>query len=91
MQQQMGLSLQDRQAILDREVAGYVRSGFIVQMRTETTAQLVKPKKFSLFWALLWLILGIGAGFIIYILWYASRRDESVYLEVDERGKVHKR
>ena len=80
-------SLEERKAILDAEVTRFVRRGFRVQSRTDTTAQLVKPKKFSLGWAVIWLLCAVFP-FVVYLLWYAAKKDEQVYLQVDERGKV---
>lgn len=85
----VALSLEERRAVLDREVARYVKRGFRVESRTDTTAQLVKPKKFSLFWAVVWFLCAVFP-FIVYLLWYAAKRDEQVYLQVDERGRVER-
>lgn len=79
-----------RQAILDKEVEWYVRHGYRVTARTATTAQLVKPKRFSLILALLGLLLLI-VGLVIYLLIYASMGDSTVYLSVDPEGKLHRR
>ncbi len=84
------LSEQDRAAILDREVEKYVRKGYRVTSRTPTTAQLVKPKVFSRLWAFLWFLV-FGVGLIVYLLWYAAKRDKTVYLTADEQGRVHRR
>ena len=81
------LSLEERKAILDREVTRYVRRGFRVQSRTDTTAQLIKSKKFSLFWSVFWLMLLI-LPFVVYLLVYLASRDKQVYLQVDEYGKI---
>jgi hypothetical protein len=75
------LSLDKRREILLREIAGYVKKGYRVLSQTDTTAQLVKPKRFSCFWA----IVGI---LIIYLIWYWSRKDLLVYLSIDPSGKV---
>ena len=79
--------LEERSAILDAEVMKYVRMGYEVRARTQTTAQLVKPKKFSFIWALVWFLL-FGIGLIIYLLYYWGKRDQAIYLEVDERGTI---
>ena len=80
----------ERTEILQREITKYVRKGFRVVSQTESTAQLAKPKKFSLLWALLWFFL-FGIGLIIYLIWYWSRRDQTVYLEVTSAGKIRHR
>lgn len=82
------MELSERTEILQREIKSHIRRGYIVVSQTDTTAQLVKRKRFSFFWALFWLILGIGVGLVIYIFWYASRKDQTVYLTVNEDGKV---
>jgi len=82
-------SLEERRAILQREINNYVRRGFRVVSQTDTTAQLIKPKRISLFWAIVWTFLIVGI--ILYLLWYIVQRDQSVYLEVDEHGRIHKR
>ena len=84
------MDIQQRRDILQREIAAYVKRGFVVQSQTDTTAQLVKRKKFSFLWALLWFLLA-GVGLVVYLIWYAAKRDQSVYLSVDEVGRVSRR
>lgn len=79
-----------RQALLDQEVQKYVRRGYRVIARTSTTAQLVKPKQFSLLIALLGLLC-LLIGFVIYLLIYASMKDSTVYLSIDMNGKIQRR
>ncbi len=81
------LSLTDRQAILQREINSYISRGFRVQSQTETTAQLLKPKRFSLLWAILWFFF-FGVGLLLYLLYYLSKKDETIYLEIAESGQV---
>jgi hypothetical protein len=81
------LSPEERGKILDEEVMRVVRQGYQVRARTQTTAQLVRPKKFSFIWALVWFLL-FGIGLIVYLLYYWGKRDQTVYLEVDERGNI---
>lgn len=83
-------SVDERRAILQREISGYVKKGFRVVSQTDTTAQLVKPKTFSFLWALLWFLL-LGVGLLVYLIWYWAKRDETIYLEVDDKGRVKKR
>lgn len=77
-----------RAALLDQEIGKYARQGYRVITRTPTTAQLVRPKKFSLLWALIWTI--TVAGLIIYIIWYLAKRDSQIYLTVDANGRIHR-
>lgn len=81
------LSPEERSSILDAEVMRYARQGYQVRARAQTTAQLVKPKKFSFIWALVWFLL-FGIGIIVYLLYYWGKRDQTIYLEVDERGNI---
>jgi hypothetical protein len=81
-----GLSIDQRREILQREINKYLRQGYRVISQTDTTAQLVKPKVFSCLWFLINMILLIG--WIFYLLWYWSKRDTQVYIEVDINGRV---
>ena len=81
------LSVEDRRDILETEVTKYVKQGYRVTSRTDTTAQLVKPKKFSKLWAILWFCLLIFP-FVIYILLYMAKKDKTIYLEIDKLGRI---
>lgn len=81
------LPMEQRTAILDKEVKSYVKQGYRVLSQTPTSAQLVKPKKFNLLIALICLILAV-LPFVLYLLWYLAAKDSTVYLTVDEQGKV---
>jgi len=65
---------------LDQRIAMYVKHGYHVTERTEHSAQLVKPKKFSFFWATAW-FLCFGVGILVYLFYYWSKRDQVVYLQ----------
>lgn len=66
-------------APLQQQIDWYVGQGYRVMSQTETSAQLVKPKQFSFVWAFLWFLL-LGVGLIVYLLYYASKKDQTVYL-----------
>lgn len=83
------LALEYRQALLDQEIDKYVKMGYRIVSQTQTTAQLVKPKKFSLIWAGLWFML-FGIGLVVYVLYYWAKSDKTVYLKVDEVGHITK-
>ena len=87
MAEKIKLPIDERRAILDQEIKRFVKKGFRVISRTDTTAQLVKPKKFSFFWAFMWFLL-VGIGLIVYLLYYAGKKDDTIYLEVDEFGRI---
>jgi uncharacterized membrane protein len=76
----------DQHPALQEQIRWYVRHGYRVVNQTATTAQLVKPKRFSFLWAILWLLM-FGVGLLVYLLYYAAKKDTVVYLEV-VNGKV---
>ncbi len=78
----------DREA-LQAQINEYARKGYIVQSQTETSAQLVKPKVFSFVWALLWFLL-LGVGVLVYIFYYMSKNDQTVYLYVENGQVLHR-
>lgn len=84
------LPLEARRAILEREIASYIKKGYRVLSQTDTSAQLLKPKRFSLLLAVLLLILMV-LPFVIYLLMYLAARDKTVYISVDSQGKVTRR
>ena len=59
----------------------------LVLSRTNTSAQLVKPKKFNFLIALICLVLAV-LPFILYLLWYIAAKDSTVYITVDDYGKI---
>lgn len=75
------------EAVLQAEVSRYIQRGFRVVSQTPRTAQLVKPKKFSFLFAFLWLLVAV-VGVLIYLLYYAAKKDKQVYLTVDETGWI---
>jgi hypothetical protein len=58
-----------------------------LQSRTDTTAHLVKPKKFSFLLAALGLLFW-GIGLLLYLLYYWSKKDQSVFIQVDPQGRL---
>ena len=81
------LPLDQRRAILEREIAAYIRKGYRVLSQTDTSAQLVRPKRFNLLLAVLLLVLMV-LPFVIYLLMYIAARDKTVYLSVDVQGRI---
>lgn len=76
--------------MLQDRINRYVGKGYRVVSQTPESAQLVKPKRFSLVWFVVGLLLGLVPG-LIYVGWYMRKRDEQVYLyleggEVREKG-----
>lgn len=56
--------------------------GFHVTSQTATTAQLLRAKKFSFLFAVLWLLF-LGIGLLVYVLYYVSKSDDTIYLDLD--------
>ena len=81
------LTIEKNQEILQHEINSYVKNGFRVISQTDTTAQLLKPKKFSLLWAVFWFLI-LVFGLIIYLFYYLAKKDEQIYIEVTATGKV---
>jgi uncharacterized protein YuzE len=86
------ITIEKRRAILQNEINSYIKKGFRVISQTDTTAQLLNPKKFSLLWAVLWFLL-FGVGILIYLFYYLAKRDEQIYdeqiyIEITPTGKV---
>lgn len=79
-----------RRNILEQEIQKYVRKGYRVMSQTDTSAQLVKPKKFSALLAVLLLILMV-LPFIVYLLMYMASKDKTVYITVDAQGRITRR
>ncbi len=87
MEQQPQLSVEERGALLDGEIAGYAQRGYVIASRTPTTAQLVRRKKWSLFWSVVWFLFFV-IPFFLYLFYYLAKRDQSVYLIVDTLGNI---
>lgn len=85
--QPRSLSIEERRNILQRYVIGYVRSGYQIALQTDTTAQLIKPKRFGCLWASLWFLL-FGIGLLFYLFYYWAKKDEVIHISVNEYGKV---
>jgi hypothetical protein len=61
---------------LDEAVMKYVRKGYRLSAQTDHSAQLLKPKQFSLFWFF------VGFG-IFYLPYYLAKGDKTVYLTIE--------
>ena len=83
-------TLAQRKEILDRAIARYSKQGYLIEKRTDTTAQLRRPKKFSCLAASLWTLL-FGIGLIFYLFYYKGKEDDLIYLTIDEYGRLRKR
>lgn len=86
----MSLTLEQRKDILNREVAKLSKKGWHIVSQTDTTAQLLKPKKFSFLWAILWTFF-FGVGLLIYLFYHWAKKEETIYLTVDEEGRLKRK
>ncbi len=85
-------SLDARQAVLQREIAPWLSRGYRVVSQTVTTTQLVKPRRMSPVLAVALAIVTIPwycVGLLVYWLYARTKREPQVYLDVEERGRVH--
>lgn len=81
------VSLEDRRARLLQAINWYQALGYRVVSQTDTTAQLVRPKRFSCLLASL-TFLCFGIGIIFYLFIYMAMRDSTMYIVVDDDGIV---
>lgn len=68
--------------MMDSAIAPYIRKGYRVASQTRTSANLVRPKKFSFLAFFLLLLFGVVPG-LVYFAWYLAKKDKSVYLYND--------
>jgi hypothetical protein len=86
-------TIEQRRAILDWAISQRIRLGYRLAARSDTTAQLVKPKSFNAVFAVICVLLivlfGVGLVLlIIYFIAYLAQKEKSVYLEVDQYGRL---
>ena len=78
-------------SVLEQTILNYTNDGWVLVSRTDRMAQLKKPKKFNWVWFLLWLLVGMVAfalPVIIYLIYYAAKKDELVTFSVNETGEL---
>ena len=81
------LSIDERKAILDAEIARQVQSGWRLTSRTDIAAQMVADQGPNGCIAILLLLFFIVPG-ILYLLLY--RGSKSLYIEIDENGEIRR-
>lgn len=83
------MQVEQHRTRLNLAIQPYLGDGYRVVSQTDTTAQLVRPKRFSFMWFLFWSIVTLGAGIILYPLYHlALKRETQVYLTVAPDGHV---
>lgn len=61
----------------------YIKEGYEQELRTERELKMIKRKKFSFLWSVLWFLF-FGIGLLIYIFYYMSKKDEIIYIRIDK-------
>jgi len=84
------LTTKARSEILAAEIRRHVKTGYVVQQRSETSAQLFRAKRLNPFIVLAsFLLIGIGVFiFLAYYLYHVRQPDSIIALSVDETGHV---
>jgi hypothetical protein len=72
---------------LNKAIAEYQAAGWILLNLTSSSAQLKKPKEFSVGFFILGLLLLVIIG-VIYLIAYAVKSDELVTLTTDDQGNL---
>jgi hypothetical protein len=80
-------TVEQKRANLQYRLNYLIGHGYRVVSQTDTNAQLVRAKTFSFLWASLWFLL-CGVGVLFYVFYYANKKDEQIYLQVDDYGRV---
>lgn len=81
--------LEWRRAKLDATIRSLNNLGYINISRSDVSAQVQKKKQFSGLWAFVWFVLTFGFGLILYVLYYLSLSEPTLFLEVDSKNHLH--
>jgi len=82
------VDIDQRRAILQRAVAIEAVNGWTVITQDDTSAELLKPKRFNWPMALIAGVFTLGILFVLYAAEYALAKPQAASLSVDETGKV---
>lgn len=82
------LTLEERQAILERTVAKEASHGWRIQSQSSTQASLVKGKPTSHLLHLILTIITLGAWLIVWILLVIFGGQKTKVITVDDRGNA---
>lgn len=82
------ISTSERRRILQDEVRKAAKDGYRVVSQTEWSAQLVRPKRFSVVWFLIWLLLALFPVALYLVYHFGIKRDPQLLIEVDECGWI---
>jgi uncharacterized membrane protein YdcZ (DUF606 family) len=81
---------QPKESPLEQSIVDYTTAGWILTSRTDRMAQFKLPKKFSWGWFLFWVFWSffVGFPFIVYLIYYAVKKDKIITLSVNSAGEV---
>jgi len=82
------MPLDQRRAILQRAVAVEAVNGWTVISQDDTSAELLKRKRFNWPLAIIAGLLTLGVLFVLYAAEYALAKPQAAAITVDEAGKV---
>ncbi|MFC0680509.1 hypothetical protein ACFFGH_21970 [Lysobacter korlensis] len=85
------LTADQRQEILNAEVARYAAEGWTVSSVAGAQAVLQRKKRIGWFWNLLLTIVTAGLWLIVVIIRVVNRKIESVMITVDAYGRLSRR
>jgi hypothetical protein len=84
----LAVARQRSELILEQWIIHYVKRGYRLTARSDASAQLVQPKKFSSFWAMFLLVFSLGTLLPIYIIYYLSKKERAIYLSITPAGTI---
>lgn len=90
MAESNGLTLEQRQEILQIEIRKHVGRGYTVQSVSGTQAVLSKKKKIRLVTHIILSLLTVGFWLIIPLIQIINRKQSTILLSVDPFGNVRK-
>ena len=85
------LSVEERQEILQREIAKLVAKGYQVQSSSATQAVLSKKKKIRLITHIFIAVITFGIWLLVPLWQMINRKQNMVTVSVDEFGSVRKK
>ncbi len=82
---------QPKEDLLEQSIVNYTTTGWMLISRTDRMAQLKMPKKFNWLWFLFWVFLSffVGFPFIVYLIYYAVKKEPVITITRTADGKVN--
>ena len=79
---------QPSEKVLEEQIVRYTRRGYRIVHRSKNSVQMVRPKRFSFVWAMVWFFFTLGSGIVVYLAYYLAKTDKTVYIRVEPTGSV---